>query len=251
MAEITPLNVIIPDSYVGPNLQAAVNQATGVSPQTTKAAVWIPATYAGIDTYSNPSNIPVFDMRGTGSTPTLGCQSGCSYVLGTPDLPWVPAGGNTSALSSANQGAFSRFYNNATRSVSKVCLQVTTASAGGNLDVGVYSVSGSTGTLVWHSGALSTTSTGVQCATSPTAVLSPNQNYYIGWMADNTTVTMASATGTAGNVDVILGGIGAANTYGLNATDVGTGGVLPGTITITNITNSTTKLLIPWLQVFN
>lgn len=63
MAEITPLNVIVPDFYVGPNLQAAVNQAA-LSP---KATVWIPANYPGNDTYTNPSSVPVFDMRGSGS----------------------------------------------------------------------------------------------------------------------------------------------------------------------------------------
>lgn len=63
MAEITPLNIIVPDFYVGPNLQAAVNQAA-LSP---KATVWIPANYPGNDTYTNPSNVPVFDMRGSGS----------------------------------------------------------------------------------------------------------------------------------------------------------------------------------------
>lgn len=31
-------------------------------------AVWIPAWYTGPDTYTNPSNIPIFDMRGAGTT---------------------------------------------------------------------------------------------------------------------------------------------------------------------------------------
>lgn len=65
--ELPSLNLIIPDSAIGPKLQAAVNQAKGTSPQTVKSAVWIPATYSGTDTYTNPSNIPVFDMRGSGS----------------------------------------------------------------------------------------------------------------------------------------------------------------------------------------
>jgi len=66
--ELTPLRLIIPDFYVGPKLQAAINDAA----DSTKAAVWIPASYPGNDTYTNPSNVPVFDMRGTGSTSFVG-----------------------------------------------------------------------------------------------------------------------------------------------------------------------------------
>ena len=62
--EISPLNLIVPDFYNGPNLQAAVNQAA----LTPKAAVWIPSNYPGNDTYTNPSTVPIFDMRGSGST---------------------------------------------------------------------------------------------------------------------------------------------------------------------------------------
>jgi hypothetical protein len=61
--EITPLSLIVPDFYVGPNLQAAVNQAA----QSPRASVWIPANYPGTDTYTNASNVPVYDMRGAGS----------------------------------------------------------------------------------------------------------------------------------------------------------------------------------------
>src|ERR1700730_16444728 len=59
--QISSLNVIVPDFFTGPNLQAAINQASRVP----KASVWIPANYAGSDTYTNPSGVPVFDMRGT------------------------------------------------------------------------------------------------------------------------------------------------------------------------------------------
>lgn len=62
--EIPALNIIVPDFYNGPKLQAAVNQAA-TSPQGT---VWIPANYPGTDTYTNPNNAPVFDMRSGGST---------------------------------------------------------------------------------------------------------------------------------------------------------------------------------------
>jgi hypothetical protein len=61
--EIPSLQLIVPDFYVGPNLQAAVNQAASSS----RFVVWIPASYPGNDTYTNPANVPVFDMRSTGN----------------------------------------------------------------------------------------------------------------------------------------------------------------------------------------
>jgi hypothetical protein len=80
--EIANLNLIIPDFYVGPLLQAAVNQAA--TPPL--AAVWIPATYPSSDTYTNPSNVPVFDMRGTGST-NLAVAGGTPIVQSPGNTP--------------------------------------------------------------------------------------------------------------------------------------------------------------------
>lgn len=182
---------------------------------------------------------------------TAGCASGCSYALGVGDSAGG-AGGTGSVLGTANQPAFFRFYNPLSRSITKGCFLITTASAGGNADVAVYSVSGTAMTRVWHTGAISTTSTGQQCATATTANLTAGQNYYIAYCADNTTATVAQLLGTSGNISIVMGGAGStANTYGLDATDVSTGGVCPATATTTNITNNNAKLLATWLQVYN
>lgn len=179
-----------------------------------------------------------------------GCQTGCSYTLTTSDQVFA-AGGTGSALTTNNQGAFVRFYNNAQRKIASACFDIATASAGGNIDVGVYSVSGTTGTLIWHTGAKSTTATGAICGTATTATLLAGQNYYVGWVADNTTVVL-KCVANAGDLPTLLGGAGAtANTYGIDATDTGTAGVLPNTITTTNIVNNNAKILLPWVQVFN
>lgn len=180
-----------------------------------------------------------------------GCQVGCSYALGLGDAA-LATGGTGSTLGTANQPAAIRFYNDRARSISTGCFFISTASAGGNADVSVYSVSGTALTQIWHTGAKSTTSTGQQCATATTANLLAKQNYYIFFCADNTTVTLGQLMGASGNIPLMMGGAGAtANTYGLDATDVSTGGVCPATATTTNITNNNAKLLATWLQVFN
>jgi hypothetical protein len=60
--EFLPLGMYIPDSLQS-TLQACVNAAA----QNPRGVVYIPASYSGSDSYSNPSNVPVFDMRGIGS----------------------------------------------------------------------------------------------------------------------------------------------------------------------------------------
>jgi len=66
--EIPFQNIVVPDAFVGPRLQAAIDKAANIPGLgQPRAAVWIPASYAGDDTYVNPNNVPVFDMRGPGS----------------------------------------------------------------------------------------------------------------------------------------------------------------------------------------
>jgi len=66
--EIPFQSLIIPDAFVGPRLQAAVDQAANEPRHgQPRGAVWIPSTYAGDDTYSNPQGVPIFDMRFPGS----------------------------------------------------------------------------------------------------------------------------------------------------------------------------------------
>lgn len=66
--EFQPLGIYIPDT-VNTTLQSCVNAAA----KSPRGVVWIPASYAGTDTYTNPNNVPVFDMRGTG-TLTVGSE---------------------------------------------------------------------------------------------------------------------------------------------------------------------------------
>lgn len=192
--------------------------------------------------YSSPGN--------GSSSGVAGCQTACRYTLTNGDSPSA-AGGTGSTLTANNQGAFTQFYNNANRNVTTGCFLIVGTSASGNVDIGIYSIQGITGTLIWHTGAKSTTSAGTQCATAAAVTLAAGQNYYLAWVADNTAVTLSSVT-ASGNYATIAGSAGAtANTYGLNASDPGSGGVLPSTITITHITNNTAKALTPWLMVFN
>lgn len=87
------LNIIKPSTF-GPytTIQAAVNAALVSVPP---SAVYIPAGYAGTDTYSNASNVPVFDLRpaalNTGSNVKV--NAGLTILsAGSPALaPSVPS----------------------------------------------------------------------------------------------------------------------------------------------------------------
>lgn len=177
-----------------------------------------------------------------------GCTSGCNYVLGFGD---DPAQGITTGqpIVTINQGVYMKFFNALQRKVSNACIFVTTSSAGGHGDVGIFSISGTTGTLQWHTGSFSTASTGIQCFT-PAAYSAPgNANFYMAFCADNVTANVdVIASSPAG----INGGVGApANTWGIDATDTCTAGVLPATITTTNIANQASRTTFPYVYVNN
>lgn len=176
-----------------------------------------------------------------------GCTSNCSYVLTTADQQWVqPSAAN--ALASANTIQAIKFFNNATRGLGNACFRLgNTASAGGHIDVGVYDMNGN---LVWHMGAQSTTVANANLCASPTpATLQANTSYYIAWTADN---NVANIVGAA-NVITLWGAVNLAgapaHTFGINSTDVSVSGVLPSTMTPTNIVNSS-SVAIPYVQVF-
>jgi hypothetical protein len=178
-----------------------------------------------------------------GAPTPVGCTSGCNYVLTTADQISGPGSAGTT-ISTANQGQFIQFFNNAYRKLGTGCVEVTTLDSGGHVDVGVYSISGTTGTLVWHTGSLSTTSTGTQCA-SPTAVnLLPGTNYYVAWCMDNTTSIIEALTGAG-----VISTAGPAHSFGVDATDTCSTGVLPPTITTTNIANTSTHMVVPYVYV--
>ncbi|HWH59346.1 MAG TPA: hypothetical protein VN682_17080 [Terriglobales bacterium] len=172
-----------------------------------------------------------------------GCQSSCTYVLTTADQAWVqPSAG--SVIGTANQAQFVRFYNNATRGLGNACFRVTTLSAGGHGSIGVYSL---TGTLLWSTGSFSTASATSLCVTPTPVTLAAGTNYYVAWCMDNTTAILAMAANS--NLWQFTTNTGApAHTFGTNATDTCTAGVLPSTITPANIANTTVQL--PYVQVF-
>jgi len=183
------------------------------------------------------------------SSLAVGCQSNCNYVLTTSDaLAINPATG--SAMSTANQPQFVRFYNTATRKLGNACITVATGASSSHADVGVYSISGSTLTLQWHTGQMSTPTSGQGICTTPTAyTLAAATPYYIAWCSDSTSVALAAFN--AGGNWAVAAADGPANTAGVNATDVCTNGTLPGTATVTNISNTNTHLTVPMAVISN
>lgn len=176
-----------------------------------------------------------------------GCQSNCTYVLTTADQEWVqPSAGN--ALAAANTTQLIKFYNNATRGLGNACFRLGgTGSAGGHIDIGVYSI---TGTLLWHTGPQLTTTANANFCVTPTPItLAAGTNYYIAWTEDNNVATLVASA----NVITLWGTInlsGApAHTFGIDTTDATTGGTLLNTITPANIVNSN-AVIVPYVQVF-
>jgi hypothetical protein len=111
--EFLPLGLFIPD-----NLNSTIQSCVNAAAKNPRAAVWIPAFYSGTDTYTNPSNVPIFDMRGAGSisfgssgtaafyATTFSNQTsvtvlGSTHNLGTADLSvtvWNSATGTRSQI---------------------------------------------------------------------------------------------------------------------------------------------------------
>lgn len=193
---------------------------------------------------ANGGGVTVTDNgTGTDTIAAVGCQSSCPYVLTTSDQVWVQASAGT-ALGTINTIQAVKFYNNATRGLGNGCFRITTASAGGHVDIGVYSLAGA---LLWHTGAQLTTSATSICTTPTPVTLAAGTSYYIAWTMDNTTAILATAANT--NLWQFTMTTGApAHTSGIDATDVSAGGVLPSTIAPANIVNG--SVIVPYVQVF-
>lgn len=182
---------------------------------------------------------------------STGCTLGCSYVLTTGDAP-MSLMSSGPAVGTVEQPTVVQFYNALSRKLGNACMILGTASASGHADVGVYN---SSGTLVWHTGSLSTTTaSSALCVTPTAATLAANSVYYVANCADNTTArwqSVASIPATPG-----IGTIAAAapaHTAGsdTNAADNCTTGVLPSSITLANIVNSATLANIPYVYASN
>jgi hypothetical protein len=192
--------------------------------------------------------IRIADVGAACGTPGgTGCTAGCNYVLTQGDAPVIQSV-NATAMTANNTPQMVQFYNALSRKLGTINLRINTTSAGGHLDVGVYSVSGTTGTLVWHTGSLSTAAGGVIAATPTPVTLSASTSYYVAWCADNTTVILNGVASNASGLGQTAAGT--AHTSGTDATDVCTTGVLPGTMTTTNITNSA-NASIPFIYAIN
>lgn len=61
--EIASLNLYIVGAEPHTTIQSAVNAAA----RNPRGSVWIKADYAGTDSYTNPSAVPIYDNRGAGS----------------------------------------------------------------------------------------------------------------------------------------------------------------------------------------
>jgi hypothetical protein len=223
--------------------QALINLIGG-SPATGNALTWNGSAWV-------PSNTV------GGGGPNIGCQSNCSYILASPDMNFLNAASNgASALSfslaTANRAEFIRIFNTTARTLGNATVDVLTASAGGHADVGVYSISGTTGTLQWHTGSFSTTTANTALSFTPTPyTMGAGSDYYVAWCADNTSAQLAALAASNGGVSATILSAGAIHTFGVNATDTCTAGVLPNSITTTNITNTSVQMVMPYVSISN
>lgn len=72
--EFSTLQLYIPGDSLNTTIQSAIDAAA----RSPRGAVWINASYGGTDSYTNPSNVPIFDMRGGGSI-SFGAGGGTNY----------------------------------------------------------------------------------------------------------------------------------------------------------------------------
>jgi hypothetical protein len=185
-----------------------------------------------------------------------GCSLACQYLLTLENTGVVVQ--NSAAASVVEQPNLFKFFNPTTKRLGTTAFTVITTAASSHYDVGVYSISGTALNLIWHTGSLSGSSTGQVTATiSSAAILSAGTTYYLAFCTDSTSLVVAGiggAGGTATNFSNFFGGAGSpANTFGQdgNAADKCSLGVLPSTLTSTNITNSTTQVVVPAVLISN
>jgi len=184
---------------------------------------------------------------------TMGCTSGCAYFVTLENTATPLLAG--AVVATANNVYVSRFWNSTQKLLGATgCVQVTTLDSGGTVDVGIYSLSGTTLTRQWHTGPLSTTTATQVCGTSlSTFTMLAGTNYYLAYCASNTTSIISEMYpgGPANASTKMLSGTSApANTFGINSTDVCSSGALLSTMSSTNITNNST-MHVPMVGIFN
>jgi len=113
-------------------------------------------------------------------------------------------------------------------------------SSGGHGDVGYYNAS--TLALVAHTGALSTTSTGVQTSTMTAVTLNPGE-YYECYTFDNTSAAFSGWNSPAGPAQ---GFFSNNNLVFFTAGNSGSGGMLPSTLTLGTANNQNVGFAEVW-----
>jgi len=197
-------------------------------------------------TISGGAATPLCLDANSGAT-TVGCLFGQSTASGSYwmafTVSFVPSAGVAATFSQAiNVPEIFEFNLPIQAKVTEITFNIIAAAAASTGDLGMYN---SSGTLVWHTGSITTTSTGVQTITITTATLNPGQ-YYWASCESSVSVTATSITTTATAFGAIMGAANSpAHSWGNDATDTCTAGVLPGTITTTNITNQTGNGFVP------
>lgn len=253
---IATANVVSAASNITTNVLAKGNGTKGLSASTITdagAGVTIGTPTGGAQGVATLNATGLFVAGGAVQVQTNvgpGCMSGCTYGVGNGDgYPLYGSTTTTMANSgSINQPQVVRFYNQSLRKLGNALIRVALAGAAGHASVGVYSI---TGTLLWTTGSQSTATLNTTIAVTPTPVnLLANTSYYLAWCADTTTATLLGPTnsGTANGFPSLTGS--PANTWGVNATDVCTAGVLPGTMTPANIANNS-NASVPALLAVN
>jgi hypothetical protein len=148
----------------------------------------------------------------------------------TPNTNPVNAGGK---LGTANHIAVFPFNLPYPQLVTNIVMTVGTAGgAASNYDIGIYSISGSTGTLVAHIGAQVLNTTGTQILAVTTPITLQAGTYLIAITGVAVTLGIRCAP--------VIGGAGTMYVYDTNSTS--TGGALPGTISLINTTPTDTTL---------
>lgn len=123
------------------------------------------------------------------------------------------------------------------QTVTKIRCAVTTQS--GNMDVGIYSLSGSTLTRLASSGSTAVPAAGAREITIPSTVLRPGVTYYLAIGADNVTAQFRAITGLEPVLSVVSGG------DLIYSTNNGSGFPLPATVNTAGlVSNSTVHALV-------
>lgn len=198
-------------------------------------------------TISSTPALPICSDANAGAT-TTGCV-GAAQITAAGSF-WMaftvgvtPSAGASATLSqAANVPEIFEFNLPYQAKVSEVTFDVIAAAATSTGDLGMYDT---TGTLVWHTGSITTTATGIQTISITPVTMNPGQ-YYWAACESSTSVTFTSISAANAPFSAILGAASSpAHSWGNDATDTCTAGVLPGTITIANITNQTGSGFVP------